>query len=494
MLRIFTSLFLVVFQLFVSGVPGRAEGAATPGELGGAVAATGALYDGSGAGVCAGKPPVFRNGQWRAILQRKDGNNIAFNFEVKDSAGKKVLYIRNAGERLLVDDISREGDSVIIRLPFYESQLRAAVTKEGNLEGVWLRHLADSYQVVPFRAFYGEAFRFAAGGAAGMAGAGAATGGDGKGAGASGGGSATGGDGKGTGASGGAAATGGTAAGGVSVAGRWAAVFHSANGKDTTFRVGEFQQQGSRVTGTFLDAGGDLRYLEGVVIGDSLKLSCFDGTHAYFFTAKIDGNSLSGGEYFAGPTAHEIWTAQKDDNAKLEDQFAMTKWKKDAPFTFSFKDLNGNAVSLSEPRFKGKVVLVQLMGSWCPNCMDETRFLSGFYDEYQSKGVEIVALAYERSTDFARSQTSLRSFQQRFQVKYPMLITGVAVGDPQRAEKTLPQLERIVNFPTTIFVDKAGRIAKIHTGFSGPGTGEHYEDQKKEIYATVNELLVQTAN
>jgi len=420
MLRVFICIFLFGFQFVVSASP-------------------------------SDKPPVLRSGQWRAILERKDGNNIAFNFEVKDSAGKKVLYIRNAGERLLVDDISGEGDSVIIRLPFYESQLRAVVTREGNLEGVWLRHLADSYQVVPFRAFYGEAFRFFRPGRD-------------------------------------------APMGGASVAGRWAAVFRSTNGKDTTFRVGEFQQQGGRVTGTFLDAGGDLRYLEGIVIGDSLKLSCFDGTHAYFFTAKIDGNNLSGGEYFAGPSGHETWTAYKDDNAKLEDQFAMTKWKPDAPFTFSFKDINGNAVSLSEPRFKGKVVLVQIMGSWCPNCMDETRFLSGFYNEYQSKGVEIVALAYERSTDFARSQVSLRSFQQRFQVKYPMLITGVAVGDPQRAEKTLPQLERIVNFPTTIFVDKAGRIAKIHTGFSGPGTGEHYEEQKKEIYATVNELLGQTVN
>ena len=172
------------------------EVVAAPGEVGGAMAATGALYDGLGH-VRAGKPPVFRNGQWRAILQRKDGNNIAFNFEVKDSAGKKVLYIRNAGERLLVDDISREGDSVIIRLPFYESQLRAAVTKEGNLEGVWLRHLADSYQVVPFRAFYGEAFRFRAVGRPGWL----ARCGDGWG--------------KGTGASGGAATGGSGATGGT---------------------------------------------------------------------------------------------------------------------------------------------------------------------------------------------------------------------------------------------------------------------------------------
>jgi thiol-disulfide isomerase/thioredoxin len=415
MLRIIAGFFL--FQLIVFSVD------AAPAEL----------WRGDG--------PVFRNGQWRAILQRKDGNDIAFNFEVKDSAGKKVLYIRNAGERLLVDDISRQGDSVIIRLPFYESQLRAVVTAEGNLEGVWLRRLAADYQAVPFKAYYGQAYRFPA------------------------------------------------AAGKVSVDGRWAAVFRADKGSDTTFRVGEFRQKGSLVTGTFLDAGGDLRYLEGVVSGDSLKLSTFDGTHAYFFTAKVEGNSLTGGQYFGGPTAHETWTAQKDVNAKLQDQFAMTKWKKEDPFTFTFKDIDGHPVSLSEPRFKGKVVLVQIMGSWCPNCMDETRFLSGFYDQYHSKGVEIVALAYERSTDFARSQTSLRSFQQRFQVKYPMLITGVAVGDPQRAEKTLPQLERIVNFPTTIFINRAGQIEKIHTGFSGPGTGEHYEEQKKEFYQTVNSLL-----
>jgi thiol-disulfide isomerase/thioredoxin len=393
--------------------------------------------------VLSAPAPAFRSGQWRGILQRNDGHDIVFNFEVLDSGGKQVIYIRNAGERLLVDDVTRSGDSILIHLPFYESQLRARVKADGNLEGVWLRHLATDWQTVPFKAFYGEDYRFAAGNTVDV----------------------------------------------PSVSGRWAAMFHTSDGKDSTFRVGEFKQDGSHVTGTFLDAGGDLRYLEGIVKGDSLELSCFDGTHAYFFTARIAGNQISGGQYYAGATSRETWTAIKDDNAKLEDQFAMTHWKKDLPFTFTFKDINGHEVSLSDPRFSGKVVLVQIMGSWCPNCMDETRFLSGFYDQYKSKGVEVVALAYERSTDFARSQNSLRTFQQRFQVKYPMLITGVAVGDPQRAEKTLPQLESIVNFPTTIFVGKSGKIEKIHTGFSGPGTGEHYEQQKQEIYSMVNDLL-----
>jgi thiol-disulfide isomerase/thioredoxin len=392
--------------------------------------------------VLATPAPNFRNGQWRAILERKDGHDIAFNFEVKDSGGKQVLYIRNAGERLLVDDVRREGDSVVIRLPFYESQLRARVTAEGNLEGVWLRHLVNDWQAVPFKAFYGEGYRFA----------------------------------------------GGEPDAGVNVSGRWAAVFRAPRGGDTTFRVGEFVQSGAKVTGTFLDAGGDLRYLEGVVTGDSMKLSCFDGTHAYFFAARINGNAIVGMQY-SGPTAYASWTAHKDDGAKLEDQFAITKWNKDKPLSFSFRDLDGHEVSLADPRFKGKVVLVQIMGSWCPNCMDETRFLSGLYDQYQARGVEVVALAYERSTDFVRSSNSVRTFQQRFHVRYPMLITGVTVGDPQRTEKTLPQLDGIADFPTTIFVGKDGKIAKIHTGFSGPGTGAHYEDQKREFYTIVDQLL-----
>jgi thiol-disulfide isomerase/thioredoxin len=387
--------------------------------------------------------PGLRNGEWRAVLERKDGHSIVFNFESKDSAGKKILYIRNAGERLLVDDIRYEGDSVLIKLPFFESQLRAVVLNNGDLEGVWLKRGADNFQVVPFKAYYNQASRFAAGGSAPKG-----------------------------------------------VAGRWKAMFRSRRGDDSSERVGEFVQTGDRVTGTFLDPTGDFRFLEGIVDGDSLRLSCFDGGHAFYFTARVDGDRLTGGQYYSGAAGYETWTAVKDEAAALPDEFALTNWDKHAgPLHFTFKDIDGKRVSLSDKRFAGKVVLIQIMGSWCPNCMDETRFLSTFYNEYRAKGVEIIALAYERSTDFARSQTSLRSFQRRFQVKYPMLITGVAVGDPDRAKKTLPVLDNIVGFPTTIFLDKTGKISRIHTGFSGPGTGAHYEEQKKEIIKTVDELL-----
>ncbi len=392
--------------------------------------------------------PKLHTGQWRVMLLRKDSVTIIFNFEAKDSLGKQVIYIRNASERLLVDDIKwkvGEGsDSVVITLPFFESQIRAKLSKDGWLNGVWLKRLKDSYQSLDFFAVYGVSFRFPGGGLKV-----------------------------------------------ADVTGRWAVQLGDPAIKKPAQLVGEFVQKGDLVTGTFLDPTGDYRYLEGVVgARDSLKLSCFDGGHAYYFSAKIEKDGTLAGQFFSGATFKEPWTAVRDANAKLPDEFSLTKWRKDAgTMDFSFPDLDGKTVSFSDERFTNKVVLVQLMGSWCPNCMDETHFLSEFYDRYHSKGVEIVGLAYERSSDFTRSQKSLRAFQQRFGVKYPLLITGVTVDDPQKAEKTLPPLEAIVGFPTTIFVDKQGRIAKIHTGFNGPGTGGHYEEQKKEFYDIVDGLL-----
>jgi thiol-disulfide isomerase/thioredoxin len=386
----------------------------------------------------------LHEGPWHASLARTDGNSIVFNFDVKDSAGRQIIYIRNADERLLVDDIKWDKDSVVIRLPFFESQLRAKWSKDGRLNGVWLKRLADSYQSMAFEALWGVALRFPD-----------------------------------------------ARSSAANIGGRWAADFGDRDKGKISHLVGEFTQAGNRVTGTFLDPTGDYRYLEGVVSGDSLRMSCFDGGHAYLFTGKIvNDSSIVGGKYFSGPVFSESWKAIRDPNAKLPDEFSLTKWKKDSGLLdFSFPDINGHRVSFRDKRFEGKVVLVQIMGSWCPNCMDETRFLSEFYDRYRGKGVEIVGLAYERSTDFERSAKSLRAFQQRFGVKYPLLVTGVTVDDPMKAEKTLPQLEAIVGFPTTIFVDRQGRIAKIHTGFNGPGTGGHYEEQKKEFEQIVDGLL-----
>ena len=126
-------------------------------------------------------------------------------------------------------------------------------------------------------------------------------------------------------------------------------------------------------------------------------------------------------------------------------------------------------------------MIVQISGSWCPNCMDETAYLSEWYRQNKDRGAEIIMLCYERTPDFEKSKKAVQSFIKRFNVTYPVLITGVTPSDPKKAEKTLPQLTALKGFPTTIFLDKSGKVKKVHTGFNGPGTGEHYETFKKRV-------------
>jgi peroxiredoxin len=199
---------------------------------------------------------------------------------------------------------------------------------------------------------------------------------------------------------------------------------------------------------------------------------------------------MVGGWHYSGAKFKEEWTAIKDAHATLNmDVSAMYLKKGEERLDFTFNDLEGKPVSINDKRFKNKVVVVQLMGSWCPNCMDETAFLSEYYNKNKQRGVEIIALAYEYSDDIERSRKSLKKFQQRFNVQYPMLITGITVGDSLRTEKTLPQLTPIKFFPSSVIIDRKGKVRKLDTSFNGPATGEHYLEYKKEFEATINELL-----
>ena len=386
-------------------------------------------------------------GFWRAELVRQDGNIIPFNVESKDSAGKIIWYVQNAGERLLVDSIRLIDDSIFIEMPFFDSRIRAKLVNNDQLEGAWIKRLEAKEQSLPFRAKHNEPDRFVITGKKG----------------------------------------------GSAISGRWEVDFVNIKNGDSTRAVGEFVQTGNQVTGTFLNPSGDYRYLQGVVDGDSLKLSCFDGGHAFLFTAVIkDDQTLTDGYFYSGPTYFEKWTARKNAQARIADEYEGTKLKKgESRLDFKFKSIDGDSVSINDERFKNKVVLVQLMGSWCPNCMDETSFLSEYYNLHRKDGVEIVALAYERSTDFTRSQQTIRVFQKRFNVQYPMLVTGVTVADTLRSEKTLPQLEKINAFPTLLFIDKKGKVSRIHTGFTGPGTGEYFEHFKNDFYKIMGDLLRQ---
>lgn len=388
------------------------------------------------------QPGNTKTSFWRAVIKRSDGNNIVFNFEKKNISKRTFLYIRNASERILVDSVRFKEDSVFIKMPVFESAFKAKVTDD-KWDGNWTKGTTGKEQVLPFTAQKTHV-RFEA--------------------------------------NNGAAKT--------NITGRWAVKFAGDKSKEAV-SIAEFRQQGNKLTGTFITPTGDDRFLEGIVSGNKLQLSAFDGGHAILFTGDITNhNQIINGAFFSGATYKEAWTAVRNANATVEiDESAMYLKPGEERLNFRFPDTEGKLVSINDPRFKNKVVVIQIMGSWCPNCMDETRFLSDYYNNNKQRGVEMVALAYEYSADFKRSQQSLKKFQQRFAIQYPVLITGVTVSDSLRTEKTLPQVTPIKVFPSSIILDKSGKVRKLDNSFFGPGTGEHYEAYKKDFYETMNKLL-----
>jgi thiol-disulfide isomerase/thioredoxin len=386
---------------------------------------------------------TLKTGIWRGALITASANEIPFNFEVTNTGGKQELAIINSTEHFKVTDVTAKGDSVFIKMPLFDSEFRLKLDGN-NLKGHYIRHLGDRDVPMDFTATAGTPWRFLKTPAK-------------------------------------------TA---YNVSGRWSAIIGEGDGRDTT--VGEFKQVGQKVTGTFLTTTGDYRFLEGTVSGDELSLSCFDGGHAFVFTAKITGaNTLTDGKFFSGLTGKDVWSAIRNENAKLPDAYSLTALKPGyKKLAFSFKDLAGKTVSLDDARFKNKVVIVQILGSWCPNCMDETAYMVNYYKKYQPKGVEVIGLAYERTTDFAKSQRALAQVKNRFDVKYPILITGYTSNKVETA-KSLPMLTKVVGFPTTIIIDKAGDVRKIHTGFNGPGTGEHYTEFISEFEKLTDDLLAE---
>lgn len=380
--------------------------------------------------------------EYRALIKRADNLPIVFNISESNAKGKISWIIKNADEKILVNKIDNKSDSLIIELPFFEAFLLLKKIPTGYI-GIWNKQISKGSQSMTIQISRGsDRLRLP------------------------------------------------SALTKFNISGRWRVNFVNDRGENST-AMAEFVQVGDKLKGTFLTPTGDYRYLEGSVKGDSLVMSTFDGTHAYFFSAKIKSKGIiEKGIFAAGPSYLERWTATRDEKMVLDEKEAAFQLKgTENRLNFRFPDLDSNIVGISDQRFKDKVLVIQIMGSWCPNCMDETLFLSQYYKENKQRGIEVIGLAYEYSTDFARSKKNLSRVIDRFKVDYPILVTGVISADEMRTEKSLPQMTKIKAFPSMIFVGKDGTVRKTHAGYSGPATGIHYEEFKKEFTDYVNILL-----
>lgn len=386
----------------------------------------------------------LKEGPYRALLllDVKQNLELPFNFDLKMQGKKPLITIHNADERIVVDEIFMRKDSLIIRLPVFDTELRVKVFAD-HWQGEWINHYRKDKNRIPFKAFPGQTHRFVS--------------------------------------SGGPANS--------SLEGRWETLFKSADGKETP-AIAQFHhnEQSHYIHGTFLTETGDYRYLDGLFENGRLQLSCFDGSHAFLFDAKMNAAGELEGVFYSGMHWQEKWLSRRNKNASLRkaDSIAVALNTQE-PVRFRFENTEGQMVSLSDSGFSNKVIILQVMGSWCPNCMDESRYLKQVYETYASRGLRIIALAFEKSSDPLVSRKQVLRMKERLGLPYPVLITAQSGKD--QAAKSLPFLSTVYAFPTTVFLDRKHRVVKVHTGFNGPATGQAFTDFEKETEALIKTLL-----
>lgn len=386
--------------------------------------------------VHAGNP--LRSGIWRAELQINDTLSLPFTF----LSSEHTIELMNGRERLPVNEISFAGDSVFLRFPVFDAEIRCRQVGD-SLNGLFLNHARKTRNVIPFRASAGQGFRFSDRPEQAQS----------------------------------------------LISGRWQLLFDGETGENR-FAIALFEQDGPRVTGTILTPTGDHRFLEGELSGTHLHLSAFDGSHLFLYEGELLPDSSLRGNFFSGSHYHDTWTAFRKADAELPDPNALAFLRPGySSLDFSFPDRSGKQLSPRDPAFSNKVLVVQLLGSWCPNCMDETNFLSRYHRMHRERGVEVIGIAYERATDTARIWQNIERFRNFHQVDYPIVYGGYASKDS--AAKSLPMLNRVFAFPTTIILDRKGQVRRVHSGFNGPATGEAYRKETTELSGFIDRLLAE---
>ncbi|MBI1226834.1 MAG: redoxin domain-containing protein [Bacteroidetes bacterium] len=363
-------------------------------------------------------------------------NELPFNFDVVyDNDTSFHIEVINGDERIVVpaSDIQfgrskkRSQDTIRINFPMYESYITGAFA--GNtIEGNWMVTTRENY-AIPFIAKQGHDWRFTAL----------------------------------------------RKQPAMDLSGKWACNFGLESwpeAEEPFPAIGEFKQDGNRLIGTFMTETGDYRFLEGTVQADKFYLSCFDGAHAFLFQGKILADSTLTGAFFSGKHYRTTWTGKRDPNFKLADpdslSFLNPGYDK---LAFSFVNPDGKTISLDNPEYEGKAKIIQIMGTWCPNCRDETAFLVNFLKEQNPQNLAVIALAFEKHADKTSADKAIRIYKDRFQMPYEVVYAGT--NKKAEAAKALPMLKEVFAYPTLLFLDKNNQVVKIHTGFSGPATSEY---------------------
>ena len=441
--------------------------------------AFGEAYDREPSGMAPETNNPLENGMWRAVLD-SPGGELPFELSIKTSLEdfkmeitaseaienpvvpqSIVAEIHNGSEVIPCGDIQFDGDRITIALPPYDSRLIAQVAADGrSMTGHWEKFVGKKeLRTMPFSARLSDEPRFPYDEGSHSFPLGYPRS-----------------------AAGPSAFYRDTAR---EITGRWQVDFAS----DENAAVGIFHSKaGGPATGTFLTALGDYRYLAGNYAYGHLRLSCFDGGHAFLFDAKMTEEGKLEGDFWSSDSWHEKWTATKDEDAALPDSFGLTTWDPGSKLgDYSFRNRDGESVPLDDPQFAGKARIISIFGTWCPNCNDEAAYLAELHGRYGERGLAILGVAFELDDDLKRSADVVDRFRKRHGATWPVLFGTIA--DKAVASDSISGLDKVRAFPTTLFIDANNQVRAVHTGFAGPATGSAHRHMRGRVESLVEELL-----
>ena len=391
--------------------------------------------------------PLEIVGLWRGVLD-SPGGELPFGIDISKDQEHYSAKILNGQERVDTSSVEFQNNQITIHFEWFDARLKATLSLDGKtMTGQWSKTASgkNKTSMLPFKASRGYEYRFSQEL---------------------------------------------LDITDTKVTGNWEVTFTDEDGE--SIAVAEFNQINQIVSGTFLTPTGDYRYLAGTAKDNKLYLSAFDGAHAFLFDAVVDNNAISQGNFWSRESYHATWSAQfsKDTSKFLPSSWDMNKvTSPDQKVAFSFENIEGKVIQLTDERFNNKPVLINLFGTWCPNCNDEAPILAKFYDQYNVQGLEMVGLAFEFTEDPVRDKRQLSAFKKRHKINYPLLLAGG--NDKAEATKILGFIDKVKSYPTTLFLDKNHKVIKINTGFSGPGTGDHYVKLVEELEFEIKNLLAE---
>ena len=376
-------------------------------------------------------------GKWLGSLQLNKETSLPFRLEIEKQKRELIFSVHNAEEKIVLNRMVQQKDSFRIDFPNFHSTLIFKIENKNLLSGYWKNFNKGNQYKIPFKATYGQSKNE-------------------------------------------------SSTQNYDFSGRWKTIF-SPNTEDESMAIGVFKSTENKITGTFLTETGDYRFLEGCVEGKHFTLSCFDGSHAFHFTGDLDSNNQIQGNFYSGKHYSTRWIANHDSIFELRNPDSLTYLVKNEPFSFKLKTLEGKDFIYPNAEFENKVTIVQIMGTWCPNCMDETKFFKELYGKYHSKGLEIISIGYETPNEFEDQVNKIKLLKERHHLDFLFLVGGSA--NKSLASEQFSMLNQIISFPTAIIIGKDGEVKRVHTGFNGPGTGKLYTDYTSEMDAYIQELL-----